>query len=84
MKEYDISQIESNNGLNFKALHTIIHEAKSWIRTTYLWVGESNINRYLDEFCYRINRSLIKENIFNNIMRRMVDSDKNLSVKFNK
>jgi len=76
MKEYDISQIESNNGLNFKALHTMIHQVKSWIRTTYSWVSESNINRYLDEFCYRINRSLMKENIFNNIIRRMVDSDK--------
>ncbi|MCP4337030.1 MAG: IS1595 family transposase, partial [Mycoplasma sp.] len=28
--------------------------------------------RYLDEFCYRINRSLMKENIFNNIVQRMV------------
>lgn len=76
MKKYDISQIESNNGLNFKALHTMIHQLKSWIRTTYSWVSVSNINRYLDEFCYRINRSLMKHNIFNNIIRRMVDSDK--------
>ncbi len=72
MKEYNISQIESNNGLNFKALHIMIHQVKSWIRTTYSWVSEFNINRYLDEFCYRINRSLMKENIFNNIVQRMV------------
>lgn len=76
MKEYNISQIKSNNGLNFKALHTMIHQIKSWIRTTYSWVSESNINRYLDEFCYRINRSQMKENIFNNIIRRMVVADK--------
>ncbi len=76
MKEYNISQIESDNGLNFKALHTMIHQIKSWIRTTYSWVSESNINRYLDEFCYRINRSQMKENIFNNIIRRMVVADK--------
>ena len=76
MKEYDITQIESNKGLNFKALHTMIHQVKSWIRTTYSWVSESNINRYLDEFNYRINRSQMKENIFNNIIRRMVLADK--------
>lgn len=76
MKQYDILQIESANGMNFKALHTMIHQVKSWIRTTYSWVSESNINRYLDEFCYRINRSQMKKNIFNNIINRMVVADK--------
>jgi transposase-like protein len=76
MKQYDITQIESNSGLNFKALHTMIHQVKSWIRTTYSWVSEHNVNRYMDEFCYRINRSLMKENIFNNLIHRMVKADK--------
>ena len=76
MKEYDITQIESDGGLNFKALHTMIHQVKSWIRTTYSWVSDFNINRYLDEFCYRINRSQMKENIFNNLIRRMVANEK--------
>ncbi len=73
---YDIIQVESNGGLNFKALHTMIHQVKSWIRTTYSWVSEFNVNRYLDEFCYRINRSQMKNNVFNNIIGRMVTSDK--------
>lgn len=76
MNEYNITQIKSANGANFKAMHTMIHQVKSWIRTTYSWVSEFNINRYLDEFCYRINRSLMKENIFNNIIRRMVNGEK--------
>jgi len=76
MSKYGITQIESNGGLNFKALHTMIHQVKSWIRTTYSWVSLHNINRYLDEFCYRINRSQMKKNIFNNLVRRMVDADK--------
>ncbi len=76
MKQYNITQIESGHGLNFKALHTMIHQVKSWIRTTYSWVSEFNINRYLNEFCYRINRSLMKENIFNNLIRRMVAAEK--------
>lgn len=76
MKEYKITQIKSNSGANFKALHTMIHQIKSWIRTTYSWVSEFNINRYIDEFCYRINRSQMKNNIFNNIIQRMVVADK--------
>lgn len=78
---YDIMQVESNGGLNFKALHTMIHQVKSWIRTTYTWVSESCINRYLDEFCYRINRSHMKNNVFNNIIGRMVAADKIFQIK---
>ena len=53
----------------------MIHQVKSWIRTTYSWVSENNINRYFDEFCYRINRSQSKDTIFNNLIKRMVKSD---------
>ncbi|QTE22850.1 IS1595 family transposase [Polaribacter cellanae] len=75
-KEYKITQIESDNGKNFMALHTMIHQVKSWIRTTYSCVSDFNINRYLDEFCYRLNRSQSKINIFDNLIQRMVKSDK--------
>ncbi|MBT8246017.1 MAG: IS1595 family transposase, partial [Winogradskyella sp.] len=75
-KAYNIEQIESNNGLNFKALHTMIHQVKSWIRTTYSWVGHHNLNRYFNEFCFRINRSQSKNTIFNNLITKMVDKDK--------
>mgnify|MGYP002467809526 CR=1 FL=1 len=74
--EYDITQVPSKNGSNFKALHTMIHQVKSGIRTTYSWVSAFNIDRYYDEFCYRINRSQSKETIFNKIIRRMVKADK--------
>ena len=74
-KDFDITQILSKNGLNFKALHTMIHQVKSWIRTTYSWVSEKNINRYFDEFSYRINRSQSKETIFNNLIMRMVRAE---------
>ncbi|MCY4561699.1 MAG: IS1595 family transposase, partial [Flavobacteriaceae bacterium] len=73
---YNITQIESNNGLNFKALHTMIHQIKSWIRTTYSWVSDFHLNRYFNEFCFRINRSQSKETIFNNLITKMVNKDK--------
>ena len=74
-KDYNITQIESDNGSNFRALHTMIHQVKSWIRTTYSWVSELNIDRYFNEFCYRINRSQSKDTIFNNLINSMVKSD---------
>ena len=73
IKDFNITQIKSDNGKNFPVLHTMIHQVKSWLRTTYSWVSDSNINRYLSEFCFRINRSQSKQTIFNNLIKRMVD-----------
>ena len=75
-KNYDIEQVLSQNGMNFKALHVILHQVKSWIRTTCFWVSERHINRCFDEFCFKINRSQRKETIFNNLIKRMVVSQK--------
>jgi transposase-like protein len=75
-KNYPINQIPSNNGLNFKALHTMLHQVKSWIRNTYSWVSEKHIERYLNEFSYRLNRSQSKATVFNNLIKRMVKADK--------
>ena len=75
-KAYNITQIEINNGMNFKALHVMIHQVKSWIRTTYSWVSAKNLNRYFNEFCFRINRSQNKATIFNNLLTKMVEGDK--------
>jgi transposase-like protein len=75
-RQYNISQIKSNGGHNFKALHTMIHQVKSWLRTTYSWVSEVHIDRYFTEFCYRLNRSNSKQNIFNNLIVKMVNADK--------
>ena len=73
-KDYKIEQIPSMNGANFKQIHTMIHQVKSWLRTTYSWVHKGHINRYLDEFCFRLNRSIFKQTIFHNLMARMVQS----------
>ena len=31
IKDFDITQIPSNNGKNFPTLHKVIHQVKSWI-----------------------------------------------------
>ena len=55
IKDFNITQIPSNNGKNFPTLHKVIHQVKSWIRGIYSWVSEFNIDRYLDEENYKFN-----------------------------
>ena len=73
IKDFDITQKPSNNGKNFPTLHKIIHQVKSWIRGIYSWVSEFNIDRYLAEYSFRINRSQNKDTIFNKLMKRIVE-----------
>ena len=70
---YNITQKPSNDGKNFPTLHKIIHQVKSWIRSIYSWVSEFNIDRYLAEYSFRINRSQSKETIFNKLIKRIVE-----------
>jgi len=39
----------------------------------YSWVSEFNIDRYLAEYSFRINRSQSKETIFNSLIKRIVE-----------
>ena len=73
IKDFNITQIPSNDGKNFPTLHKVIHQVKSWIRDIYSWVSEFNIDRYLAEYSFRINRSQNKDTIFNKLMKRVVE-----------
>lgn len=73
-KEFNIEQIESMNSANFKQLHHIVHQIKTWLRTIFSWVHSKHINRYLDEYCFRINRSIYKQTIFDKLIGRMINS----------
>lgn len=75
-KDFTITQTPSELGLNFKAMHTMIHQVKSWLRTTYSWVSKRHMDRYLIEFSYRINRSQNKDAIFHKLITRMVNKEK--------
>ena len=71
-KRFNIEQKYSDKGGSMKQIHTIIHQLKSWLRSTYSWVHEDHIEKYLNEFSFRINRSIYKQNIFHNLINRMV------------
>jgi len=73
----------------------MIHQIKSWIRTTYSYVSPFHINAapsclpagtaggqgYFDEFCYRLNRFRNRETIFHNLTARMVSKPKSYHSK---
>ena len=73
-KEYNIEQKLSHSGRNFKELHIVIMQLKSWLRAIPTHVSKWHIQAYFDEFCFRINRSQFKQSIFHKTIERMVDS----------
>jgi len=74
MKDYNITQELSDSGRGMPQIHIIIHQIKSWLRTIHSWVHPEHIDSYLNEFVFRINRSIYKKTIFNKVMERVVNS----------
>lgn len=72
-KKYSISQEKSKPNENFKQIHTIIQQLKSGIRTIQTHVHKEHLQKYLDEYFFRLNRSIFKESIFDKLFRRMVN-----------
>ncbi|MBI9039081.1 MAG: IS1595 family transposase [Bacteroidales bacterium] len=71
-RQFNIEQKYSDKGGSMKQMHTIIHQVKSWLRSVYSWVHEEHIEKYLDEYSFRINRSIYKQTIFHSLINRMV------------
>jgi len=71
-KDFNIRQNYSDNDLSMKQMHIIIHQLKLWLRSVYSWVDEEHIEKYLDEYSFRINRSIYKQTIFHRLIERMV------------
>lgn len=71
-KEYQIKQEKSDPKVNFKTMHRCIQQLKSWIRGVHHHVNPEFLQAYLNEFCYRINRSIHKDIIFDNLINRMI------------
>ena len=71
-KEWNISQSKSQPTKNSITVHRFIQQLKSWIRGIYHWVSDKHLQAYLDEFCFRFNRHLFKDSIFNTWINRMM------------
>jgi transposase-like protein len=73
-KEYNITQIESNNGANFPCIHNLILNVKSWIRGTHHHISANHVVQYLNEFCFRFNRRTWMEKMPIFVLERIVKS----------
>ena len=79
----NLTQIKSGEkGINFPDMHRAIMMFKAWLSGTHHSV--EHLQAYLNEYCYRFNRQLMKGNIFDNLINRMVIHNpvycKNLSI----
>lgn len=59
-------------GNNFPEIHRVIMNLEGWLRGMHHHVED--LQDYLDEYCYRFNRSFMKQGIFDNLMLRMVNT----------
>jgi transposase-like protein len=66
---YHTSEL-SDGGNNFLQLHRCIMMIKAWLRGVHHSVQD--LQPYLDEYCYRYNRHLMKKGIFENLTQRMM------------
>ena len=68
----NLLQIDSGKkGKDFPDLHRTIMMFKAWLRGIHHSVN--NLQAYLDQYCYRFNRSQMKGAIFDNLLVRMVE-----------
>jgi len=72
MKDWDIEMEKSKGGQNFELMHRFIMGLKSWIRGIFHKLSPEHLQKYLNEYCYRFNRSLFRETIFDKLIVRMV------------
>jgi len=66
-----LQENSEKKGSNFSQMHRVIMGFKGWLRGIHHH-GE-HLQAYIDEYCYRFNRSFMKEGIFDNLLLRMVE-----------
>lgn len=71
-EEWNITQSKSQPPENFIPVHRFIQQLKSWIRGIYHSISQDHLQGYLDEYCFRFNRHLFKDAIFNTLVGRMM------------
>ncbi len=58
---------------DFKEMHRIIMGFKGWLRGVHHHAR--HLQAYLDEYCFRFNRSFMKEGVFENLLQRMMRTE---------
>jgi transposase-like protein len=81
-KEWNITQNKKYK--NNSPVNRMIQQLKSWIRGTHHSISHYHTETYLNEFSFRINRSLWKDVIFHKSVERMVKKDKKCRLELSK
>jgi hypothetical protein len=66
-----VREKSEKKGKNFPQLHRTVMLFKAWLRGIHHSV--IHLQPYIDEYTYRFNRHKMKEGIFENLMKRMVE-----------
>ena len=73
-KKYPLlEQVPSEKGKGLKELHIHIMNIQSWLRGIYHHCTKERLQGYLDEYHFRYNRRAIMEDIFDLIIKRMIE-----------
>lgn len=59
----------------FKWVHILAENVKAFIEGTYHGIGQKHLQSYLDEFCYRFNRRLFGDQMFDRLLKAAVLSE---------
>jgi len=67
----NMTQVSSGKkGRNFPEMHRVIMGFKGWLRGIH---GHAeHLQAYIDEYCYRFNRSNMKDGIFDNLLGKLI------------
>ncbi|MGB1247551.1 MAG: IS1595 family transposase [Chitinophagales bacterium] len=76
-KTHNIVQKKSDNGSNFPDIHNLIMNIKSWIRGIHHKVSKEHIQKYLNEFFFRLNRRMHMEKMPVFALNRMIEHPPN-------
>jgi len=73
-KLFDIEQIKSEGGVNFKELNTLTMLIKGWLRGIHHHVSKDHMQKYMDEFFFKFNRKAHPKVSFNKLIENFMNS----------
>ena len=72
--EWNIGRDEQKMKKSTHSINIVIQQFKSFVRGIHHHVSAPHIEAYLNEFCFKLNRSQWKEVLFHSAIRKVVDA----------
>jgi hypothetical protein len=65
---HEAKKFDRTDETRLRWLHTIVSNAKSFILGTYHGLDGRHFQKYLNEFCYRLNRRFFQNELFDRLL----------------